>query len=122
MANDINVRQLTVAISGVISAVATSVLQNINGENWETDDSDNPIESFFQIFNQPTAPAPGDVPWFSWRIPGGGTFNANLPGPSYQQLIGQAFPLGIAVGWSTTNDVFTPAADGGTWYATGRSA
>ncbi len=121
MTTDINVKQNIVAVSGVISASGPAVLQNINGENWETDDSDDDVVCYFQIFDQIAEPSNGDTPLFSWRIPPGAQFNANMPGPSINEVIGQHFATGISVGWSSTNDTFTAAGNGGKWWATGRS-
>ena len=111
---DFNIKQITKAVSGVVSA-APGVLQNINGENWTG------VVAYFQIFNLAVVPTLGMVPLFTWRIPIDGRFNANLPGPSLQSIVGQAFSLGISVGWSTTDATYTAAAIGGKWWATGRN-
>jgi hypothetical protein len=115
MAAAFNVKEPLPVVSRVISTVAKSVLQNINGQNYEG------AIVWFQIFDAFTPPSIGDVPLFNWEIPIDGGFNFDAPGPSPQAPTGQEFTLGISCGWSLSPASYDPATVGGTLWATGRN-
>lgn len=120
---DVSIRQVTAAASGVVSASGPAVLMSVWGENRDT------VTLYFQIFDRATIPTLGVAPSLpSIRVPAGGGFNAELPGPALPLLagqepgLGQVFATGISVGWSTTAETYTAAAVGGVWLATARNS
>lgn len=120
---DLNIKQVTAAPSGVVSAAGPAVLMSAWGENRDT------VALYFQIFDRVTVPTLGVVPMLpSIRVAVGGGFNAVFPGPAAPLLLGQepgrgtVFGTGISFGWSTTAETYTAAAIGGVWLASARNA